>query len=562
MLEERKDQLKADGKVNVLPGLPSKRTYRRILKEAELTNSRTAQTHKQARVDAGNDMRMFVSQAAVSLAILQPDSTAENTWLHFALRGNFDKATYHLQKKKKKVVITKERAKKSGTEPITTVGTSSLGQSVHVYDLITANGRAYFVWVIADDSLPEGEVSELELVGVGQSPGDTTKLFLVKDFTKINHIALCKKLLHEFISCMEKQQDLVREQREASGLDTVFDELGSGGVLFMDGEEAMLEVATKDENLRAEAEELNLLLSKFSASLTHYLQACDSGRGHMYTRRQLLKFLKMEHPYLLASVKAQLKTLGIKGKLSKRVQEAVKVLPLPLNASYTIPTVKEGFELSGIAPYDTDRILSFCNMEVSEEELKTCREAVPQLAEWVRQGHYITEAKLDELNIPICEKDKRARLRRDELKDSSQRALIINDGSLQRMRAEKAAERKIEVEMREAKDRKKAQNKQEKEEKEEKEREMKKKYKEALKIPRFWEAPKQDDVFCMNMDCGVSYYRTEAVGLIDLADEKGWVQCEYCKEWLCCYCHYKARRGAVSAHERACKEKNKTGRGK
>jgi hypothetical protein len=561
MLEERKDQLKADGKINVLPELPSKRTYRRILKEAEITNTRTAQIHKKARVDAGNDMRMFVSQASISLATLQPDSSKEDEWIHFALRGNFDKASYLIQRIKRKVVITLERAKLSGSQPITKMGKSSLGHTVHVYDLITANGRAYFVWVIAHRSLPEGEVLELKLVGMGQSPGDTSKLFLVKDFTKNNHIALCRKLLHEFLGCMKKQQQLVREQRKAAGLATNFDAPGSGGVLFMDGEEAMLEVATTDDNLRAKAAGLNLLLSKFSPSLTHYLQACDSGRGHMYTRRQLVKFLRMKHPYLVASVKAQLKRLGIKGEVRKRVIEAVEVLPLPLNASYTVPTVKEGFEISGIAPYDRDRILSFCDMEVSEEDFQTCQDAVAVLAEWVRDGHYITEEKLDDMNIPKSEKEKKSRLRRDELKDSSQRALIINDGSLQTLRVEQAAKRKIEAEKNAAKEEKKAENKKKREEKAEKEKEMKRRYTDALKIPRFWEPPRADDVFCANITCGVSYYRTEAVGLIDLAGENCWVQCEYCKEWVCCYCNYNARRGAITHHEKACKASKKGRRG-
>lgn len=107
-----------------------------------------------------------------------------------------------------------------------------------------------------------------------------------------------------------------------------------------------------------------------------------------------------------------------------------------------MPMVKKGFVLSGVAPYDADRILSYCNMEVSAEELQTCKEAVPVLAEWVREGNYITEEKLDEMNIRLCEKDKKSRLRHDQLKDSSLRALIINDGSLQSLRAEQAVERK------------------------------------------------------------------------------------------------------------------------
>lgn len=246
LLVKRRDQLKSYGFHNAHVEEPSATTLRRIYKQADLTNHPLAQRHKQARRVAQESIRNFVTHAAVSLAMKYPDPNDLTKTTPPHLIADFDAVSYHITQEGDEIVVSVARAKKSGEEPMTIVDQQSLGHQVRVYNMIFANGSTHFTLGMADKSIKAGQVHKLVLNGVGQSSTQTTNLYLIKDYKKESHEALTETILsNDVIEFMKKQQDLVRKLGEGEEDSKVH----IGGVVYIDGEDAMLKKALKSKKV-------------------------------------------------------------------------------------------------------------------------------------------------------------------------------------------------------------------------------------------------------------------------------------------------------------------------
>ena len=98
----------SEGKTNITPSLPSKRTKARLLKAADLTDRRHAQSQTKARAEAGADMANFVSFAAVAMELVYYEENNSSRRLHPAVHTNIDAVRYHIKHENEQVVESKE----------------------------------------------------------------------------------------------------------------------------------------------------------------------------------------------------------------------------------------------------------------------------------------------------------------------------------------------------------------------------------------------------------------------------------------------------------------------
>jgi hypothetical protein len=466
---------KADDGIAVLKPTTIERHTRKKY-EVELgLNLNNLQSKPACRIEAEKDVRNAVSLAVLVNSIInQPDGP-----MHPRMIKNLDctQLKIDLFGEKTPCLVPTKHMRECKQPAFRGETKKKVPFFSRLFTLQNAAGEVHpLVFVLIDEKIATKTIYKLEIPGLSPYPNGIGYIWLLHSFHGDDVVVFYKDYnTHIVIPAFEQSRQFLSDPKQH-------------GLFSMDGDQDQIKAfLDEEEKLSQQFVTRDIEVLKYAASCSAIQQPNDVGPTHK-ALHQAISYATSTANSLINNDALETQITKIKANLSKttpkKIWRLIKVVQPLLSAVFTSPNIIEGFQESGIWPYDPDRILfKVKGVKTFPIPLFTkIKSAILRLNE-IFESEKVEEKVMDEYQIPKSEKQQAQEARvdlkqRDDLVTSRQRALILTHQSfftkraLQRQRVDKQKEEKE----------KKKEEKEKKKEEKEKKKEEKAKEREAKKI--------------------------------------------------------------------------------
>jgi len=341
------------------------------------------------------------------------------------LLANLDATQVSIDFDEYKELATTGRCRDDGI-PLTRVGPSKMGVMVKQFTLISATGHISITLLMAEITLDEDDFVHFPVQGLSLGMGDpsfTTEVCFCK--TRSGTKSFYEYLFSEVVvNFMNKLRDLTSSASR-----------GLTSLVIVDGE-AMQAGILQSQNVIDNLLNNNITIGKGPASTSGSCgNPVDMG-DFFKSQKTLVKHssdLDIKHQGLYERILDAIKTQCTLGKLSKMASERKKKAATALirtvracdRMNRLTDTIQNGFKLLGLYPYNAELTIRRCAIQVEEKDEKNILNAITNLAKLMDANGQVTEADMDNENIPTTKDPKTENSTKDQRPQERQRAIIL-----------------------------------------------------------------------------------------------------------------------------------------
>ena len=352
---------------------------------------------------------------------------------------NWDATQFYVSPDVSNTVVYIKSANGHEDVPLTRESSGGLGISIKYYHFHNSAGEtAPAVYVVADDSMADGDFFVLPVVGLGNST----------EVGSLGYLCFCKTR-----NCNDKyyryfaKTIVIPFVKKVRDVHQPLNEDGSPMRAFVmcDGEESQIRVF-QEEEIRELFRENMIDFGKTPASCSAILQSSDVSMFFKATK-QVLKSIQ-DQQYRSDILDRNLRTAfihyrtqrnsGLSPAMESKIVDALQQICYTIHKTLNPDIIKKGYsdcgqdapislDLNGVETYAKyEACIQKCKRKLTVAECQIMRDNLPHFVGIMRQHGKITEAEMNERQIPNYNNFDSDRKPKDQRTLHKQRAVVMN----------------------------------------------------------------------------------------------------------------------------------------